>query len=191
MTARKKRPPGRPPSRMTLRLRALQAAVNASTGVSTDDPTTVAAPGAGAAPENVPIAPRGRARPEAAAPAFPKHRVARVADLVPYERNARTHGPAQIAKLCRLIKEFGWTNPMLVAGRHILAGHARHEAAMNLGLLSVPVIDLSHLSAVQRRAFILADNKSPPYAGWGAVGVSEGLCHLRDPAFPFPPPPLH
>jgi DNA modification methylase len=141
-------------------------------------PTTVAAApaaagGGGGAPggENTP---RARTRE-----AFPKYRTARVADLIPYERNARTHSPAQIDKLCRLIKEFGWTNPMLVAGKHILAGHARREAAVKLGMDVIPVIDLSHLNAAQRRACILADNRAALDAGWDDGLLSEELLDLK------------
>ena len=87
--------------------------------------------------------------------------------LVPYERNARTHSPEQVAQIVASIQEFGFTNPLLVDGADgILAGHGRLEAAKDMGLAEVPVIVLDHLSAEQRRAYILADNKLALNAGW-------------------------
>ena len=87
--------------------------------------------------------------------------------LVPYERNARTHSPEQVAQIAASIQEFGFTNPILVDGADgILAGHGRLAAAKDLGLAEVPVIVLDHLSAAQRRAYILADNQLALNAGW-------------------------
>jgi ParB-like chromosome segregation protein Spo0J len=87
--------------------------------------------------------------------------------LVPYERNARTHSPEQIAQIAASIQEFGFTNPILVDGADgILAGHGRLAAAKDMGLAEVPVIVLDHLSAEQRRAYILADNQLALNAGW-------------------------
>jgi DNA modification methylase len=87
--------------------------------------------------------------------------------LVPYERNARTHSPEQIAQIAASIQEFGFTNPILVDGSDgILAGHGRLAAAKDMGLADVPVIVLDHLSAEQHRAYILADNQLALNAGW-------------------------
>jgi ParB-like chromosome segregation protein Spo0J len=87
--------------------------------------------------------------------------------LIPYERNARTHSPEQVAQIVASIQEFGFTNPLLVDGADgILAGHGRLAAAKDMGLAEVPVIVLDHLSAEQRRAYILADNKLALNAGW-------------------------
>ena len=87
--------------------------------------------------------------------------------LVPYENNARTHAPEQIDLICKLITEYGFTNPVLTDGkRGILAGHGRVQAAIKLGMAAVPVVRLKHLSDVQRRAYILADNASAERAGW-------------------------
>jgi hypothetical protein len=116
-------------------------------------------------------------------PRLPPYKLARVADLVPSERNARTHTPAQIDTLCRLIEANGWTNPILVAGRDILAGHARHAAALKLGLVTVPTIDLSHLTAAERRAVILSDNRSALDAGWDNELLASELGELRDLGF--------
>lgn len=87
--------------------------------------------------------------------------------LVPYERNARTHSAEQIRQIAASIQEFGFTNPILVDGADgILAGHGRLAAAKDMGLALVPVIVLDHLSAAQRKAYILADNQLALNAGW-------------------------
>jgi DNA modification methylase len=87
--------------------------------------------------------------------------------LIPYARNARTHSDAQVAQLAASIREFGFTNPILVDGeRGIIAGHGRLLAARKLGLAQVPTIELSHLTPAQRRAYVLADNRLALSAGW-------------------------
>jgi DNA modification methylase len=89
------------------------------------------------------------------------------ADLTPYGRNARTHSDHQIDQIAASIREFGFTNPVLVDGENgIIAGHGRVLAARKLGLEAVPVIELAHLSAEQKRAYILADNQLALNAGW-------------------------
>jgi DNA modification methylase len=82
-----------------------------------------------------------------------------VATLLPYARNARLHDDAQVANIASSMKEFGFTNPVLIADDTILAGHGRVMAANLLKLKVVPTIDLSHLSPTQRKAYVLADNK--------------------------------
>ena len=90
-----------------------------------------------------------------------------VSKLIPYARNARTHSEAQVAQIAASVKEFGWTNPILVDGeKGIIAGHGRLAAARMLGMDKVPVIELAHLSATQKKALILADNKLALNAGW-------------------------
>jgi len=84
----------------------------------------------------------------------------RINELVPYVRSPRTHSDEQISKLMNPIREFGFTNPILVDGENgIIAGHGRPMAANRLGLEKVPVIELSHLSENQRRAYAIADNR--------------------------------
>lgn len=91
----------------------------------------------------------------------------RTESLIPYARNARTHSEAQIAQIAASIREFGFTNPVLVDGRWgIIAGHGRVMAARKLDMEEVPVIELAHLSEAQKRAYILADNKLALNAGW-------------------------
>jgi len=87
--------------------------------------------------------------------------------LVPYARNARQHGEAQIAQIAASIREFGWTNPILTDGeRGVIAGHGRLAAARKLGMDQVTTIELAHLSKAQRRALVLADNKLALSASW-------------------------
>ncbi len=101
--------------------------------------------------------------------------------LIPYARNARTHSPAQVQQIASSIREFGWTNPMLVDGENgIIAGHGRLAAAQLLGLKRVPVIELSGLSEAQKRAYILADNKLALNAGWDVEMLKVELEELRD-----------
>jgi ParB-like chromosome segregation protein Spo0J len=87
--------------------------------------------------------------------------------LRPYDRNARRHSKKQIQQIAASIERFGFTNPVLVSDDgEIIAGHGRVEAAKALGLTSVPTLRLSHLSAAERRAYVLADNKLALNAGW-------------------------
>ena len=87
--------------------------------------------------------------------------------LIPYARNARLHSEEQIAQVASSIKEFGFTNPILVDSTSgVIAGHARLAAARQLGLKEVPVIVLDHLDHVQKRAYILVDNKLAENATW-------------------------
>lgn len=88
-------------------------------------------------------------------------------DLKPYQNNARIHSPKQIEQISQSMKEFGWTNPILVdQDNNIIAGHGRLEAARSLDIKAVPIICLDHLTEVQRKAYILADNKLTENAGW-------------------------
>lgn len=91
----------------------------------------------------------------------------KVEDLIPYANNSRTHSDAQVAQIAASIKEFGWTNPILVDGeKGIIAGHGRLLAARKLGMGKVPVIELTHLSEAQKKALVIADNKLAMNAGW-------------------------
>jgi len=91
----------------------------------------------------------------------------RLEDIAPATRNARTHSSEQIAQLVASISAFGWTNPILIdEDRAIIAGHGRLEAAKAAGLADVPTITLAGLSAAQKRALAIADNKLALNAGW-------------------------
>ena len=90
-----------------------------------------------------------------------------VASLIPYARNPRTHSEEQVALIAGSIRAFGFANPVLVDGEDgVIAGHGRVLAARKLGLEQVPVIELAHLSAAQKQAYLLADNKLAERAGW-------------------------
>jgi ParB-like chromosome segregation protein Spo0J len=87
--------------------------------------------------------------------------------LIPYARNSRTHSDEQVAQIAGSIREFGFTNPVLIDGDGgIIAGHGRVMAARKLGLDEVPCIRLAHLTDAQKRAYIIADNKLALNAGW-------------------------
>lgn len=108
----------------------------------------------------------------------------RVDDLIPYARNSRTHSPEQVLQIAASIREFGWTNPVLVDGENgIIAGHGRVLAAMKLSLDEVPVIELAHMSETQKRAYIIADNKLAEQAGWDAELLSLELGELQAEGF--------
>lgn len=107
-----------------------------------------------------------------------------VGRLIPYVRNARTHSADQIAQIAASIAEFGFTNPILVGEDDvIIAGHGRLMAAQDLGLETVPVIVLDHLSEAQRRALIIADNRIAENAGWDDELLRSELAALRDDDF--------
>jgi len=90
-----------------------------------------------------------------------------IAALRPYSGNARTHSKRQLKQIAASIERFGFTNPVLVSNDgEIIAGHGRVEAARLLGMKRVPTLALSHLSAAERRAYVLADNKLALNAGW-------------------------
>jgi DNA modification methylase len=102
-------------------------------------------------------------------------------DLEPYARNARTHSVKQIAQIAASIRTFGFNNPVLIDKHNvIIAGHGRVEAAKPLGLETVPVIRLEHLSEAEKRAYILADNKLAEKAGWDAEILAIELQNLID-----------
>jgi site-specific DNA-methyltransferase (adenine-specific) len=87
--------------------------------------------------------------------------------LIPYAANSRTHSDAQVAQIAASIKEFGWTNPILIDGDNsIIAGHGRLMAARKLGMAEVPVICIDHLTKAQQRALVIADNQLAMNAGW-------------------------
>lgn len=104
-----------------------------------------------------------------------------VSELVPYSGNSRTHSKKQIVQIANSIKRFGFCNPVLVGGgNQIIAGHGRVEAAKTLGIKEVPTVQLSHLNASERRAYILADNKLAEKAGWDREVLAIELQALVD-----------
>jgi DNA modification methylase len=98
---------------------------------------------------------------------FPVYQVKSIDLLVPYARNSRTHSEQQITKIAASIKEFGFLNPIIVDGDNgIVAGHGRVLAAKKLGMEELPCVEASHLTAAQRKAYIIADNRLALDAGW-------------------------
>ena len=105
----------------------------------------------------------------------------KTSDLIPYARNSRTHDEAQVAQIAGSIREFGFTNPILIDGDNgIIAGHGRVMAAQKLKMKEVPCIVLGHLTEAQRRAYIIADNKLALNAGWDEELLTLELSELRE-----------
>jgi hypothetical protein len=112
-----------------------------------------------------------------------RHKItqARIRDLLPNANNARKHSPRQIAQIARSIERFGFNNPVLIDGNsQILAGHGRVAAARILGLNSIPVLKIEHLTDAEKRAYVLADNKLAEKAGWDAEILAIELQDLID-----------
>src|SRR5256714_9721132 len=91
----------------------------------------------------------------------------KISELKPYPRNARTHSRKQVKQISAAIMGFGFTNPVLIdESDQIIAGHGRVQAAKLLGIVEVPTVHIAYLSATQKRAYILADNRLAEKAGW-------------------------
>src|SRR5271155_2568213 len=109
-----------------------------------------------------------------------------ISDLVPALHNARKHSRAQIRAIARSIQAFGFNAPILVdRNRQIVAGHGRHEAAKLIGLTQVPVVFLDHLTEVQAKAYMLADNKLTDRSTFDDTKVAVQLKELSDMALDF------
>ena len=101
--------------------------------------------------------------------------------LRPYPGNARTHSKKQVRQIADSITRFGFTNPVLVSDDcEIIAGHGRVMAAKLLGMSEVPTVALSHLSAAERKAYVIADNKLARNAGWDTEILAIELQGLID-----------
>ena len=108
------------------------------------------------------------------------------AALKPWPRNARTHSRKQIKQIAASIREFGFTNPVLVDHENmILAGHGRVEAAKLLEMASVPCVRLESMTAAQKRAYVIADNKLALNAGWDTEILAGELKELLAEDFHF------
>src|SRR5690554_6184889 len=98
---------------------------------------------------------------------FPAYKTKPVESLIPYARNSRTHSDEQVGKIAASIKEFGFLNPVIVdKDNGIVAGHGRVMAAQKLGMTDLPVVEASHLTEAQKRAYVIADNRLALDAGW-------------------------
>jgi len=98
---------------------------------------------------------------------FYEHKIVSVEDLIPYALNSRTHSDAQVAQLAASIREFGFTNPILIDEQNnLIAGHGRLLAARKAKMESVPAVVVTDLDDRKRRALVIADNKLALNAGW-------------------------
>src|SRR6056300_1357560 len=101
--------------------------------------------------------------------------------IVPYARNSRTHSDEQVAQICASIKEWGFTNPILIDDDNtIIAGHGRLMAAQRLGIAEVPCIVASNWTDAQKRAYVIADNKLALNAGWDNEMLALELEELKN-----------
>ncbi len=115
---------------------------------------------------------------------FPNYKTVQVSALIPYARNSPTHSPQQVDKIAASIREFGFLNPIIVDRENgIIAGHGRVMAAQKLGLKELPVIEASHLTEAQRRAYVLADNRLALDAGWDNDLLKIELADLQAEGF--------
>lgn len=106
--------------------------------------------------------------------------------LMAFTGNARTHSREQILQVAASIREFGFVNPILVGTDDVIvAGHARLQAAHQLGMREVPVIVLGHLTEIQRRALVIADNQLALQAGWDEEMLRRELASLQSDDFPL------
>jgi ParB family transcriptional regulator, chromosome partitioning protein len=107
-----------------------------------------------------------------------------VAELIPYVNNSRTHSDEQVAQIAASIKEFGWTNPILIDEQNsIIAGHGRLMAARKLGMDKIPCIEVKNLTEAQKKALIIADNKLALNAGWDNDLLKLELENLQELGF--------
>lgn len=116
--------------------------------------------------------------------ANPQIKMLPVDKIIPYVKNSRTHSDEQVAQVAASIKEFGFTNPILLDKENvIIAGHGRMLAAQRLGLSEVPCIRLDHLTEAQKKAYIIADNKLALNAGWDNELLGLELGELKEEGF--------
>lgn len=105
----------------------------------------------------------------------------KVTDLIPYINNSRTHSDEQVKQIAASIKEFGFTNPILIdEGKGVIAGHGRLLAASKLALAEVPTILLEGLTEAQRKAYVIADNKLALNAGWDFEMLTTDIARLQE-----------
>jgi site-specific DNA-methyltransferase (adenine-specific) len=110
--------------------------------------------------------------------------IVKIDALIPYARNSRTHSDAQVAQIAASIKEFGFTNPVLIdGGGGIIAGHGRVLAARKLNMSEVPCIRLEHLTEAQRRAYVIADNRLALNSGWDTEMLKVEFADLQELGF--------
>nr|DAG47122.1 MAG TPA: adenine specific DNA methyltransferase [Caudoviricetes sp.] len=108
----------------------------------------------------------------------------RIDELIPYENNAKIHGPEQIEQLRRSLREFGFVSPVLIdEDKNLIAGHGRVEAARAEGMIEVPYVTVSDLTEAQRRAYIIADNRLAETGEWDAARLKFEMEELNSLSF--------
>lgn len=125
--------------------------------------------------------PRAKKQPESR-PFWSADKIERrkLADLKPYPNNPRTHSPEQVTQIVSSMREFGFTQPMIIdEDNMILAGHGRAMASQNLGLVDVPVIVRANLTPAQKRAIVIADNQIAANAGWDDALLKIEITELK------------
>lgn len=106
--------------------------------------------------------------------------------LIPYSRNSRTHSDEQVRQIVESIKEFGFTNPILIDEKNeIIAGHGRLMASQQLKMEEVPCIVLSGLTDAQKKALVIADNRIAEQAGWDEDLLKLELISLDEMGFDY------
>jgi DNA modification methylase len=114
----------------------------------------------------------------------PKIQFVKTSDLIPYAKNSRTHSTEQVTQIAGSIREFGFTNPVLIDSENgIIAGHGRVMAAEKLSMEEVPCLRITHLTELQKRAYIIADNRLALNAGWDAEMLKIELTDLKEENF--------
>ena len=104
----------------------------------------------------------------------------RIDELIPYENNAKIHGPDQIEQLRRSLRQFGFVSPVLIdKDKNLIAGHGRVEAARAEGMTEVPYVTVSDLTEAQRRAYIIADNRLTEAGVWDAGRLKLEMRELQ------------
>ena len=107
-----------------------------------------------------------------------------IEELLPYAKNSRTHSDEQTAQIAASIKEFGFTNPVLIDNENqIIAGHGRVLAARKLKMKEVPCIRLGYLTETQKKAYVIADNKLALNSGWDEELLALEIADLKDEDF--------
>lgn len=110
-----------------------------------------------------------------------KYTEKKINEWLPYINNSRTHSPKQVNQIASSIKEFGFTNPILIDELNmVIAGHGRLLASQKLGLKNIPCIILNGLSEAQKKAYVIADNKLALNAGWDEVMFANEIAHLQE-----------
>jgi len=108
----------------------------------------------------------------------------KIADLIPYARNSRTHSDEQVNQIASSIKEFGFTNPIIIDEQGgIIAGHGRVMAAKKLGMKELPCIEATGWTEAQKKAYVIADNKLALNAGWDEKMLSLEFDELKELGF--------